>query len=38
MSGASNNTKGHLGPAKFDEAAFRFPGGRLVLKITINYL
>jgi uncharacterized protein (DUF2141 family) len=36
--GASNNAKGHLGPPKFDQAAFRFPGGRLVLKITINYL
>jgi len=36
--GTSNKPKGHFGPPKFDEAAFRFPGGRLVLKITINYL
>ena len=36
--GASNDAKGHFGPPKFDAAAFRFPGGRLELKITINYL
>lgn len=36
--GASNNAKGHLGPPKFDAAAFRFSGSRLVLKIVINYL
>jgi uncharacterized protein (DUF2141 family) len=36
--GASNGAKGHLGPPKFDAAAFRFAGGRLELKITINYL
>lgn len=36
--GASNNAKGHLGPPKFDAAAFHFPGGRIDLKITINYL
>jgi uncharacterized protein (DUF2141 family) len=36
--GASNDAKGHLGPPKFDAAAFRFAGGRLDLKITINYL
>jgi uncharacterized protein (DUF2141 family) len=36
--GASNDAKGHLGPPKFDAAAFRFVGGRLELKITINYL
>lgn len=36
--GASNNAKGHFGPPKFEAAAFRFPGGRLDLKITINYL
>lgn len=35
--GASNNAKGHLGPPKFGDAAFRFSGGRLGLKITINY-
>lgn len=36
--GASNDAKGHFGPPKFDAAAFRFAGGRLELKITINYL
>jgi len=36
--GASNNAKGHFGPPKFEAAAFRFSGGRLDLKITINYL
>jgi uncharacterized protein (DUF2141 family) len=36
--GASNDARGHLGPPKFDSAAFRFAGGRLDMKITINYL
>src|SRR5215475_13692542 len=36
--GASNNAKGHLGPPKFDAAAFLYRGGRLDLKITITYL
>ena len=36
--GASNDAQGHFGPPKFDAAAFRFSGGRLDLKITINYL
>lgn len=36
--GASNDAKGHLGPPKFDAAAFQFPGGRMTLKIKINYL
>ncbi|HKW33045.1 MAG TPA: DUF2141 domain-containing protein [Candidatus Acidoferrum sp.] len=36
--GASNNAKGHFGPPKFEAAAFPFSGGRLELKITINYL
>ena len=36
--GASNNARGHLGPPKFDAAAFHFEGGRLDLKITIMYL
>ena len=36
--GASNDAKGHLGPPKFDAAAFRFSGGRIELKIKINYL
>ena len=36
--GASNNAKGHFGPPKFAAAAFQFSGGRIDLKITINYL
>ncbi len=36
--GASNNAKGRFGPPKFDAASFQFPGGRLDLRITINYL
>lgn len=36
--GASNGAKGHLGPPKFEAAAFSYSGGRLELKITINYL
>lgn len=36
--GASNDAKGHFGPPKFNAAAFSFPGGRLALKVTINYL
>src|SRR5580692_2732241 len=36
--GASNNAKGHLGPPKFDAAAFHFSAGRLELKISIIYL
>lgn len=36
--GASNDAKGHLGPPKFDAAAFLFSGGRMTLKIKINYL
>jgi uncharacterized protein (DUF2141 family) len=36
--GASNGAKGHFGPPKFEAAAFQFSGGRLDLKITINYL
>ena len=36
--GASNDARGHLGPPKFDAAAFQFVGGRVDLKITINYL
>jgi uncharacterized protein (DUF2141 family) len=36
--GASNGAKGHFGPPKFEAAAFPFSGGRLELKITINYL
>lgn len=36
--GASNNAKGHFGPPKFDAAAFRFSGGRMEIKIQIDYL
>ncbi|MBV8551875.1 MAG: DUF2141 domain-containing protein [Acidobacteriaceae bacterium] len=36
--GASNGAKGHMGPPKFAAAAFHFSGGRLNLKITVNYL
>jgi uncharacterized protein (DUF2141 family) len=36
--GASNNAKGHFGPPRFNAASFRYPGGRLDLKITITYL
>jgi uncharacterized protein (DUF2141 family) len=36
--GASSNAKGHFGPPKFDAASFRYSGGRLDLKITIDYL
>jgi uncharacterized protein (DUF2141 family) len=35
--GTSNSAIGHLGPPKFDDAAFRYAGGRLELKITIKY-
>lgn len=36
--GASNGARGHWGPPKFDAAAFHFSGGRLDLKIKVNYL
>jgi uncharacterized protein (DUF2141 family) len=36
--GASNNARGHFGPPKFDDAAFRYSGGKLDLTITIAYL
>jgi uncharacterized protein (DUF2141 family) len=36
--GASNDARGHLGPPKFDAAAFHYSGGRLSLTIKINYL
>lgn len=36
--GASNDAKGHMGPPKYDAAAFQFSGGRADLKITIHYL
>jgi uncharacterized protein (DUF2141 family) len=35
--GASNNAKGHMGPPKFDDAAFHFSGGRMEVKIRVNY-
>ena len=36
--GASNDARGHLGPPKFDAAAFHFSGGRMNLTIRITYL
>jgi uncharacterized protein (DUF2141 family) len=36
--GASNDAKGHMGPPKFDAAAFAYSGGRLELKIKMVYL
>ena len=36
--GASNDAKGRFGPPKFDAAKFRFAGGRMEMKITIQYL
>ena len=36
--GASNDAKGHMGPPKFGAASFRYEGGRLELKIHVNYL
>lgn len=36
--GASNGARGHLGPPKFEAAAFSFSGGRLELQIAIIYL
>ena len=36
--GASNDAKGHMGPPKFSAAAFQYVGGRLDLKIHVNYL
>ena len=36
--GASNDARSHMGPPKFDAAAFQFAGGRVSLKITIHYL
>jgi uncharacterized protein (DUF2141 family) len=36
--GASNDAKGHMGPPKFSAASFHYEGGRLDLKIHVNYL
>ncbi len=36
--GASNDAKGHFGPPKFSNAAFRYSGGLLNLVIRITYL
>jgi uncharacterized protein (DUF2141 family) len=36
--GASNDAKGHMGPPKFKAASFEYKGGRLDLKIRVNYL
>ena len=35
---SSNDAKGHMGPPKFDAAAFEYPGGRMELKIRLMYL
>lgn len=35
---ASNDAKGHMGPPKFDSAAFQYSGGQLQLKIKLVYL
>lgn len=34
---ASNNAKGHMGPPKFDDAAFKFSGGQMEMKVKMNY-
>ena|ERR1700761_6851359 len=36
--GASNGARGHLGPPKFEDAAFQFSGEHLELNVTIEYL
>src|ERR1700737_2366540 len=36
--GASNDAKGHMGPPQFGAASFAYRGGRLELKIHVNYL
>lgn len=36
--GASNNAKGHLGPPKFNAAAFQYIRGPQKVQITITYL
>ena len=36
--GVSNDAVGHLGPPKFNDAKFAFPGGQLSLKIHVVYL
>lgn len=36
--GASNDSRGHMGPPKFGAASFRYESGRLALKIHVNYL
>ena len=36
--GASNDAKGHMGPPKFSAASFAYQGGKLGLKIHVNYL
>lgn len=36
--GVSNGAKGHRGPPKFAAAAFPFSGGKLSMKIKLNYL
>jgi uncharacterized protein (DUF2141 family) len=36
--GASNDAKGRFGPPKFEAAAFQYSGGRLELKVRLEYL
>jgi uncharacterized protein (DUF2141 family) len=36
--GASHDAKGYMGPPKFNAASFQHAGGRLDLKIHVNYL
>jgi uncharacterized protein (DUF2141 family) len=35
--GASNNARGHMGPPKWDDAAFKFLGGQATLSLTVAY-
>jgi uncharacterized protein (DUF2141 family) len=36
--GASNDAAGHFGPPKYDDARFKYQGGRSVLAIHVRYL
>lgn len=36
--GASNDAAGHMGPPKFDDARFKYSGGRAVMTIHTRYL
>lgn len=35
--GATRDARGHMGPPKFDDAAFRFAGGAVTMPVTIHY-